>query len=330
MSNTPESMRQVLVTGATGFVGRSLCTYLLSRGYFVRGTLLQGEMPSSLVSGVEPTPVAPLGPETLWERALVGIDTIMHLAARVHVMRETEQDPLAEFSKVNTDGTINLARQAALAGVKRFVFMSTIGVNGACSGDTPFTEMDTPQPHNPYAQSKHAAEQALRNISTAMGMEVVIVRAPLVYGPANPGNFLSLMKAVHRGLPLPLAAIANKRSLVYVENLVNVLVMCAVHTAAVGNTYLVSDGEDVSTPELIRRTAAALGVSARLFPLPVALMQLAGVLAGKRAAINQLIGSLQVDSSRVRWELGWQPPCTMEEGLRFTAEWFLQDQGSVC
>lgn len=330
MSSHAQSISQLLVTGATGFVGRSLCSFLVSRGYVVRGTLLLDELPSSLVHGVEPTRVAPLGPTTDWSNAVAGVDTIVHLAARVHVMRETALNPLAEFRKANTEGTTRLARQAAEMGVRRFVFMSTIGVNGACSGDTPFTEMDIPQPHNPYAQSKHAAEQALRNISTATGMEVVIVRAPLVYGPANPGNFLSLLKAVHRGLPLPLAAIANRRSLVYVGNLVDALGSCAVHPTAAGKTYLVSDGEDISIPELIRRTASALNVPARLFPLPLSLMRLAGLLAGKSASVNCLTGTLMVDCSKIRRELGWQPPFTMDEGVKETAEWFLKSQGSVC
>lgn len=311
-----------LVTGATGFVGRFLCEQLLAEGHTVRGTLLPPEKPSALVAGVEATLVQPLGPDTDWSAALEGVDTIIHLAARVHIMRETASDPLSEFRKVNLQGTEQLARQAAQANVKRFVFMSTIGVNGVNSGEKPYTEGDVPHPHNPYSASKHEAELALRQISIETGMEVVIIRAPLVYGPGSPGNFLSLLRIVSKSIPLPLASITNQRSLLYVGNLVDALAACATHPVAAGKTYLVSDGTDVSTPELIRQTAAALAVPARLLPFPVSLMRLAGKLTGKNGAVNRLTGSLTVDSSKIRRELGWVPPFTMEEGLKETAEWF--------
>ncbi|MBC8017858.1 MAG: NAD-dependent epimerase/dehydratase family protein, partial [Verrucomicrobia bacterium] len=218
-------------------------------------------------------------------------------------------------------GTERLALQAAQAGVKRFIFMSTVGVNGNSSGEKSFTESDDPQPHNSYSVSKYEAELVLQRISQKTGIELVIMRAPLVYGPGNPGNFLSLLRLVSKGIPLPFASIKNRRSLIYVGNLVDALATCAVHPAAAGQTYLVSDGEDVSTPELIRRTAAALGVPARLFPLPVSLMRLAGKLTGKSGAVNRLVGSLTVDSTKIRQELGWIPPFTMEEGLAETARW---------
>ncbi|ABB31570.1 NAD-dependent epimerase/dehydratase [Geobacter metallireducens RCH3] len=327
-------LHNILVTGATGFVGSFLCSRLLAEGMSVRGTFLVTENPDSLVKGTEQALIEPIGPATFWGHALAGAGTVIHLAARVHVMRERAADPLKEFRFVNTEGTAHLAREAAKAGVKRFVFMGTIGVNGDNSGDAPYIESSPPYPHNPYSVSKYEAEQLLRQISSETGMEVVIIRAPLVYGPGNPGNFLSLLKAVNgdygfktlnfglKVLPLPLASINNKRSLIYVGNLVDALVTCATHPAAVGQTYLVSDGEDVSTPELIRRTAAALGVPARLFPFPVPLMKLAGKLIDKSAAVNRLTGSLTVDSSKIRRELGWQPPFTMEEGLQETAKWF--------
>ncbi|BCS51985.1 NAD-dependent epimerase/dehydratase family protein [Geobacter sp. SVR] len=317
---------KVLVTGASGFVGRALCTRIVREGRTVRGTVLASEAPASLVAGVAPAVVEPLGAATPWGHALADIDTIIHLAARVHVMRESSSNPLKAFRAVNTEGTECLARHAATAGIRRFVFMSTIGVHGSNSGNLPYAESDKPCPHNTYSVSKLEAENKLREIAAETGMEVVVIRAPLVYGPENPGNFLNLLKVVQRCLPLPLASISNKRSLLYVENLVDALLTCATHPAAAGKTFLVSDGEDISTPELIRKTAAALGVPARLFPFPMPLVRVVGTLSGKSAAVNRLIGSLMVDSSKIRQELGWTPPFMMEEGLQATAEWYLKTQ----
>jgi nucleoside-diphosphate-sugar epimerase len=313
---------EILVTGATGFLGHMLSTRLVTEGLRVRGTLLNSETPDALVLGVEPTVIEPVRASTPWRQALLSIETVIHLAARVHVMHENAQDPLKEFRIVNTAGTEHLAREAAHAGVKRFIFMSTIGVNGDNSGDCPFTETSPPHPHNDYSISKYEAEQTLLQISSETGMEVVILRAPLVYGPANPGNFLSLLHVVTKGIPLPLASIRNARSMIYVGNLVDALATCATHPAAAGQIFLVSDGEDVTTPDLLRRTASALGVPARLFPCPPSLMRLAGKLTGKSSAINRLTGSLTIDSSKIRRELGWKPPFTMEEGLRETAIWY--------
>jgi nucleoside-diphosphate-sugar epimerase len=292
MNKLQNDTDRILVTGATGFVGSILCQRLLADSQQVRGTLLESESLLSLLEGVEPVVIDPLGPDTPWRHALSGIRTIIHLAARVHVMRETATDPLQEFRKVNLKGTERLARQAAQAGVKRFVFMSTIGVNGDNSGEKPYTENDIPHPHNPYSVSKYEAEFVLRQISIETGMEVVIIRAPLVYGPGNPGNFLSLLRIASKSMHLPLACISNKRSLIYVENLVDALATCATHPEAAGKTYLVCDGDDVSTPELVRQVAHALGVSPRLLPFPVSLMCLAGKLVGKSGAVNRLTGSL--------------------------------------
>lgn len=322
-------LNTILVTGATGFIGRLLCNRLLAEEWCVRGTLLASESSSSLVAPVEPVVIEPLGAETPWRHALAEVDTIIHLAARVHVMRERAANPLNEFRAVNTDGTERLAREAAAAGIRRFVFMSTIGVNGDNSGNIPYTENDKPCPHNAYSVSKFEAENKLRQIAAETGMEVVVVRAPLVYGPGNPGNFLSLLKAVQRRVPLPLASISNKRNLIYIGNLVDALAACVVHPAAAGQTFLVSDGQDVSTPELIRETALVLGVPTRLFPMPLSLMTLAGKLTGKSAAVNRLTGSLTVDSSKIRRELGWQPPFTMQAGLQATAEWYLKTHGGA-
>ena len=247
----------LLVTGATGFVGRFLSAKLLAEGCSVRGTLLAFENPASLVKGVEPVVIEPLGPDTPWSQALCGIDTIIHLAARVHIMDDPSADPLTEFLKVNTEGTKHLALKAAKAGVKRLVFISSIKVNGE-ETEAAYSEDSPAQPSDPYGISKWEAEQGLRQIEAETGLEVVIVRPTLVYGPGVKANFLNMMKVVHRSIPLPLASIKNKRSLVYIGNLVDALATCAMHPAAAGQTFLVSDGEDVSTPELISRTANAL------------------------------------------------------------------------
>ncbi|MFA7403368.1 MAG: NAD-dependent epimerase/dehydratase family protein [Pelobacteraceae bacterium] len=313
----------VLITGATGFVGRFLGTRLQRLGHNVYGTLLASESPQLMVDGVKPVVVELLGETACYDHALDNIDTLIHLAARVHIMHESAQNPLHEFRNTNTIGTANLARQAAAKGVKRFVFMSTIGVNGDNSGAKPYRESDIPQPHNPYSISKHEAELALRKISAETGMELVIIRAPLVYGPGNSGNFLSLLQIVSKGIPLPFAAVANSRSLIYVGNLVDAIATCAVHPAAAGKTYLVNDGEDVSTPDLIRRTAKALDVPARLFSIPSSFMRFAGQLTGKTAAVNRLLGSVTLDSTLIGKELDWKPPFTMEQGLQETGAWFL-------
>lgn len=312
----------IFITGATGFVGTNLIKRLLQDNIRLVAAVLPGENTGHLPGVVKRVTVEPLSESSDYTTALHDVEIVIHLAARVHVMQETAADPLQEFRKVNLHGTERLGRQAAQAGVKRFVFMSTIGVNGDNSGSKPYTEGDLVHPHNHYSVSKYEAELALKEISRQTGMEVVIVRAPLIYGPGNPGNFLSLLRIVSKNIPLPLASITNKRSLIYVSNLVDALTVCATHPVAAGKTYLVSDGEDVSTPELIRRTASALGVPARLLPFPVSLMRLAGKLTDKSAAVNRLAGSLTVDSANIWQELGWKPPFTMEEGLKVTADWF--------
>jgi nucleoside-diphosphate-sugar epimerase len=317
-------MKHALITGVSGFVGRALSKKMIDEGWQVRGTILASEIPPTIIKGIEPITIEPIGPKTNWKDVLAGIDIVIHLAARVHILHETASDPLEEFRITNTEGTAQLAKQASDAGVKRFVFMSTIGVNGDCSENMPFTESCIPVPHNPYSISKLEAEKRLADISLKTGMEIVVIRAPLVYGPGNPGNFLSLMQIISRGLPLPFKSVTNLRSLIYVGNLVDALTTCAVHPAAAGKTYLVSDGEDVSTPELIRRVANAMRKPARLFPVPLAVMHTMGAMAGKSRAVRRLLGSLTVNSSKIRTELGWAPPFSMEEGLKVTAEWYLQ------
>lgn len=313
----------ILITGANGFVGRTLTKRLRAAGHAVRGAVRSvslNDMPE-----IETVAVGDCGSETEWTPALSGIDTVIHLAARVHLMDDQAADPLAAFRLVNVAGTMQLARQAAKAGVKRLVFVSSIKINGEES-PTPYTENSPCTPRDPYAISKMEAELALHALERKIGLEVVIVRPPLVYGPGVKANFLKVLQLVVKGIPLPFASIRNQRSLVYVENFADALAVCAVHPTAAGQTYLVSDGEDVSTPKLIRQIASALGVPARLLPFPVSLMHLAGKLTGKSGELNRLTGSLTVDISKIRRELDWKPPFTMEEGLKETAEWFKKRQ----
>lgn len=311
----------VLITGATGFVGRFLSERLLAEGWSVRGTVLSGEAPNRLAGGVDPVEIEPLGPCTSWKHALENIDTVIHLAARVHIMEDPAAEPLVEFRRTNTQGTEQLARESVKAGVRRLVFVSSVKVNGeeSCSA---YTEDSPLQPVDPYGISKMEAEILLRRIESQAGLEVVVVRPPLVYGPGVKANFLRMMEAVRNGVPLPCASIRNKRSLVYVGNLVDALAICARHSAAAGQTYLVSDGTAVSTPELIRLVATAVGVRPRMFPFPSRLMRLAGTLIGKSSAVDRLLGSLTVNNAKIFSELGWAPPFTMNEGLRETATWF--------
>jgi nucleoside-diphosphate-sugar epimerase len=255
--------------------------------------------------------------QTQWLDKLVDVHILVHLAARVHVMHDIETDPLIAFRAVNVEGTLNLARQAAAAGIKRFVFISSIGVNGFQSAvDKPFSESDQPKPHNAYALSKWEAEQGLMHIAAETGLEVVIVRPPLVYGFNAPGNFGSLMSAVQRGWPLPLGAVHNQRSLVGLDNLVDFIITCITHPQAANQTFLVSDGQDLSTTELVRGMAQAAGVPARLLPVPVWALQAGASLLGKGDAVQRLCGNLQVDISKARSLLGWVPSVSVEEGLR--------------
>lgn len=309
-----------LVTGADGFVGQYLCAELLRQGQSVRAAVRSA---SPSIDTIEVMAVGTIDGETNWTDALYGMDVVIHLAARVHVMKDVSVDPLAEFCKINVAGTEQLARRAAESGAKRFVYVSSIKVNGEQTSATqPFTELDEANPQDPYGISKWQAEQALQRIAQETGLEVVIVRPPLVYGPEVKGNFAQMLKVLAKGIPLPLASVRNLRSLIYVENLVDALITCATHPTATGQTYLVSDGEDISTPDLLRQLGVAIGHPARLFPCPPALLKLAGRLTGKGEQIERLLGSLRVDSSKIRRELNWTPPYTLEQGLRATADWY--------
>jgi len=302
---------RVLVTGATGFVGRELCGCLITHGHAVVPAVRK-------VSGLAgEAAVGDIDGATDWTTALNGCDSVVHLAARVHMMRESAQDPLVLYREINTVATLNLARQAAHAGVKRFVFISTIKVNGE-GRDAAYRETDAPAPEDAYAISKWEAEQGLRRIEQETGMEVVILRPPLVYGPGVKANFRRLMQTVQKGWPLPLGAIRNRRSLLFLGNFVDAIRLCVEHPAAVGQTFLLDDGEPISTPDLIRALARAMGRPARLPAVPVGVLELAGALLGKREAVARLEGSLYVDSSLIRSRLGWTQPFTMEAGLAAT------------
>ena len=306
---------KIHLTGATGFVGQALQAqlYLSSHNLFATVRAKQSDLTSNSNSLV----VGDINTTTKWSDELYGIDAVVHLAARVHVMHDTAIDPLTEFRIVNTDGTLNLARQAAASGVRRFIYLSSIKVNGeATHHGCPFTPNDLAAPQDPYGISKHEAEVGLRTIARTTGMQVVIIRPTLVYGAGAKGNFKSLMKLVARGLPLPLASIDNRRSLVGIDNLVDFIITCLEHPAAANETFLVSDGEDLSTPDLIRRMAHSMNRPALLLPVPKSVLMAAASMFGKRDMAQRLCGSLQVDISKSRALLGWNPPVSVDEGLR--------------
>ena len=305
---------RILSTGSTGFVGEALVSALHKKRHEIFVPMrVQRESSASSNSFV----VGDINATTNWSTALHSVDTVIHLAARVHVMRDTAIDPLVEFRSVNTDGTLNLARQAAASGVRRFIYLSSIKVNGEMTNHgCPFTPNDLAAPQDPYGISKHEAEVGLREIAHETGMEVVIIRPTLVYGAGAKGNFKSLMKLVARGLPLPLASIDNRRSLVGIDNLIDFIITCLEHPAAANETFLVSDGEDLSTPDLIRRMARAMDRPARLLPVPKSVLMAVASMLGKRDMAQRLCGSLQVDISKSRTLLGWNPPVSVDEGLR--------------
>jgi len=309
----------ILVTGATGFVGRALLARLLADQRRVRAAVRKPQ--ATLPSDVHQVPVDDIGPDTDWRAALAGIDGVVHLAARAHVMRESCADAHALYRAVNTLGTLRLAEAAAAASVRRFVFLSSARVHGERSTGTPFTEAGALAASDPYGRSKAEAERGLAALAATGGLEPVVLRPPLVYGPGARGNFARLVRFVARGVPLPLGAVHNRRSLVFVGNLVDAIVRCLEHPAAARETFMVSDGEDVSTPELVRRIARALGKPARLVPVPPALLRLGGRLVGRSDDIPRLLDDLVVDPSKIRALLGWSPAFTLDEGLRETAAW---------
>lgn len=314
---------KLLVTGANGFVGNALLfRLLLDAQHHVKAALRQEA--SNIPAGVTPVQVGDLCPETDWQRAVSGVNTVVHTAARVHVMNDTVDDPLAEYRRVNVEATLNLARQAAKVRVGRFIFISSIKVNGEGTPlGRPYSADDAPAPMDPYGVSKREAEDGLRQLAVETGMEVVIIRPPLVYGPGVKANFLSMMRWLSKGMPLPLGAIHNRRSLVALGNLVDLIVTCIEHPAAANETFLVSDGEDLSTTELLKRMGQMLGRPARLLPVSPWVLEAGAALLHKRAALQRLCGSLQVDITKTRARLNWSPPLTVDDTLRAAARHFL-------
>lgn len=299
------------VTGANGFVGHALVAHLRSHGHQVRELVRKADSANR-----DQMSVGDIGAETDWTQALENIDCIVHCAARVHVMRESTSNPLDAFRQVNVEGTRGLARQAAQSGVRRLVFLSTVKVHGeSTSPGRPWNANDEARPQDAYSRSKWEAEQSLWNEAAGSGLEVVVVRPPLVYGPGVRANMERLRRWVAQGLPIPLGSVDNRRSLVAVDNLVDLLARCIEHADAPGHSFLVSDGQDLSTPELVCAMASAMGRPARLLPVPPACLRLAGWLTARSAEVERLVGSLVVDPGPTHTTLGWQPPVTVAQGL---------------
>jgi nucleoside-diphosphate-sugar epimerase len=306
-----------LITGSSGLVGQALVQELARRGH--KSLRAAARRPQAgLPPDVEPITLPALQGNADFGTVLAGASTVVHTAARVHVMRDAALDPLKAFREVNTAGTLSLARQAALAGVRRFVFVSSVKVNGeATEPGHAFHHDDIPRPMDPYGISKAEAEHGLRELATETGMAVVVVRPPLVYGPGVKANFATMMRAVQRGIPLPLACTAhNRRSLIALDNLVDLLIICLDHPAAANQIFLASDGEDLSTADLLKRLGQAMGRPARLWPVPNNLVRLGATMLGKGNEAQRLLGNLQIDIAHTRKTLGWTPPITVDEGLK--------------
>ncbi|MBV7479902.1 SDR family oxidoreductase [Pseudomonas sp. PDM31] len=318
---------RVLLTGATGFVGRAVLARLAASDDLEPVAAIRGHALPDCPSRATTVRTAGLSADTDWSQALDQVQVVIHSAARVHVMNDTESDPLEAFRKVNVEGTLSLARQAASLGARRFVFISSIKVNGEGTPlNQPYFADAAPAPADPYGISKMEAEQGLREIASTSGMEVVIIRPVLVYGPGVRANFLSMMRWLDKGIPLPFGAIHNRRSLVALDNLADLIVTCVRHPAAANQTFLVSDGEDLSTTQLLTRMAQALGKSARLLPVPSVLLERGAQLLGKQSLSQRLCGSLQVDISKTRELLGWIPPISVDEALASTANYYKESQ----
>jgi nucleoside-diphosphate-sugar epimerase len=316
-------LRCVLVTGASGFVGRALMVRLCADARYTVRAALRRRLPE-LDARIEQVMVGDLGAATDWHDAVTGVDAVVHAASRVHVMHDTEPDPLEAFRRANVAGTLRLAREAASTGVRRFIFLSSIKVNGeATTPGRPFRAEDAPAPVDPYGISKREAEDALRDLTRDVGMQLVVIRPPLVYGPGVKANFASLMRLLASGVPLPLGAVDNRRTLVALDNLVDLIVTCIDHPAAANETFLAGDREDLSTTELLRRLGEALGRPARLIPVPAAWIDACARLLGQRAIAQRLLGSLQVDIGKARDRLGWNPPLEVDAALRQAARHFL-------
>lgn len=314
-------MQKILITGATGFIGRSLVESFSVKEFTITAAVRNPSI--FLSSRVKQIQVGDLLSGADWSQALQGVDIVIHLAARAHILSDNATDPLAEFRKINTAGTLKLASQAASKGVSRFIFISSIGVNGNQTTDFPFTEEDSPQPAEPYAISKYEAEIGLLQIAVKSSMEIVTIRPPLVYGPNAPGNFGRLLDLVARGIPLPLGLVRNMRSFVAIDNLIDLIITCIERPAAANQTFLVSDGEDLSTTDLLRRISFSLGKPALLVPVPQQLLSASLSLLGKDTVAQRLCGSLQVDIGKAHDLLGWAPPLSVDRALSKVAQAYL-------
>ena len=308
-------MNKILITGGTGFVGKALSKKLISNRFLVNISTRTDKLIN--LKEVISYNIGEIDHKTDWTNALNKVDCVIHCAAKTQVMNELEKDKLDDFKKVNIHGTINLAEQAASNGIKRFIFLSSIKVNGEKTlKSSSFKNYDIAKPEDTYGISKWEAEQELWKISKRTKLEVIIIRSPLVYGHEVKGNLMSLMKLINSGIPLPFGLIKNQRSLVGIDNLVDLIALCIDHPDAAEKTFLVSDGEDLSTPDLINYIATSMGCRAHLFPLPIFLLKFLGSIFGKQKEINRLVGSLRIDNSFVKETLNWTPPLSIEEGIR--------------
>ncbi|WJV24872.1 MULTISPECIES: UDP-glucose 4-epimerase family protein [Pseudomonas] len=317
--------RSILLTGATGFLGRALLQHLINTGNSSIAITTRSDQDCESLA-VRKYNIPAIDGYTVWDQVFQSqIDVVVHAAARAHVMREVVLDPLFEFRQINVEGTLNLARCAAAAGVKRFIFISSIKVNGEeTTLGKRYKPDDIPAPLDPYGRSKMEAEAGLRALAVETGMEVVIIRPVLIYGPGVKANFLSLMQWLSIGIPLPLGAIRNSRSLVSTDNLIDFVETCIVHPRAANEIFLVSDGEDVSTPELLKRLATAMGKPLRLFPVPLWLLMAVAKISRKEKMVKRVVGSLEVDISKNFDLLGWRPQVVMRDALSKTVKSFLE------
>lgn len=304
---------KLLLTGGNGFVGSRLRFMLEQRGEIALTLSVRSSKSSSTGSVIQ---IEDLSSNTYWGDALLGQQVVIHTAAKSDMMNEIDANALVAYRKVNVEGTLNLAEQAARAGVKRFIFISSIKVNGELTADTAFSQADPPNFKGPYGQSKFEAEQGLWNIAKETGLEITIIRPPLIYGPGVKGNFKSLLSLVERRLPLPLRGVQNLRSMVAVDNLADLIITCINHPNAANRVFLVSDGHDISTPELLSRLGSVAGKPARLFPMPPALLRMGARILGQQSIADRLLRSLQVDITHTKKTLNWTPPISVEEGLR--------------
>lgn len=319
---------KICVTGSLGFVGSSLIEQLLTNSYNVIAPIRKfNSLINTSNENLKFTEIGNIDAKSNWSKSLYGVDCIIHCAARSHIMKETKKDPLNIYRKINVDGTCNLAEQAAEIGVKRLIYLSSIKVNGEQTfGSSSFKYNDIPKPEDAYGISKWEAEQNLWEISQKTGLEVVIIRPPLVYGKKVKGNFLRLLNLVYKGIPLPFGKVKNYRSLLGLDNLIDLIICCIRHPKAAGQTFLISDGEDISTPELIKKLSYSLRKTSRLVPFPVSLIKFMGIIIGKSLETNRLLGSLKIDSSYTCDLLKWRPVISTNDALHKTAQWYLDNQ----